>query len=148
MYVCWKEYYSLYVHYICSDCMYVSLMRLSVVQKNPFIFHRSNLQYFYSSKTRIELQIRQSFLQKKDECVSFVSLSVEYWKSSWNMSDIVKSWFLGNSKKKKFVLLTIFRCEYLYSCLINLDLLSLEVWCTVLWNLEKYSMKHNGFFFT
>ena len=45
--------------------LYVSLMRLSVVQKNPFIFHRSNLQYFYSSKTRIELQIRQSFLQKK-----------------------------------------------------------------------------------
>ena len=119
-------------------------MRLSVVQKNPFIFHRSNLQYFYSSKTRIELQIRQSFLQKRRVCFFCIS-ECRILKSSWNMSEIVKSWFLGNSKKK-FVQLTIFRCEYLYSCLINLDLLSLEVWCTVLWNLEKYSMKNNGFF--
>ena len=114
--------------------------------------YKKILLYFidriYNTFTLAKLELNYKYDKafcKKDECVSFVSLSVEYWKSSWNMSDIVKSWFLGNSKKK-FVLLTIFRCEYLYSCLINLDLLSLEVWCTVLWNLEKYLMKNNGFF--
>ena len=107
---CWLFY--LFKSRLFQTCRDVS-SSFCIVQKKSFHITTSIEFAILLGRNWIELQIRQSFC-KKDKCVSFVYLSVKYWKSSWNMSDIVKSWFLGNSSRKKNSLLFLGVCMHSY----------------------------------